>query len=81
METADNIESLIRKAQELLDNKKTQAAIDTIHKVLEFNPSSIEGIKVYGQCLVKLNQITETSSSLAASPMLIVTDRMSSISF
>ncbi|MGC8452147.1 MAG: tetratricopeptide repeat protein [Cylindrospermopsis raciborskii] len=59
METADNIESLIRKAQELLDNKKTQAAIDTIHKVLEFNPSSIEGIKVYGQCLVKLNQIED----------------------
>ncbi|NLQ04741.1 ATP-binding protein [Cylindrospermopsis raciborskii] len=59
METADNIESLIRKAQDLLDNKKTQAAIDTIHKVLEFNPNSIEGIKVYGQCLVKLNQIED----------------------
>ena len=59
MMNPDNIQSLIIKADDLLNNGKSEQSIAIIQQVLEIEPDNIEALKIYANALVKLKKLEE----------------------
>ena len=59
MTNPSNIQSLIIKADDLLNNGKSEQSIAIIQKSLEIEPDNIEALKIYTDALVKLKKLEE----------------------
>ena len=59
MTNPSNIQSLIIKADDLLNNGKSEQSIAIIQKSLEIEPDNIEALKIYANALVKLKKLEE----------------------
>ncbi|MDD1428728.1 tetratricopeptide repeat protein [Dolichospermum sp. ST_sed9] len=59
MTNPSNIQSLIIKADDLLNNGKSEQSIAIIQKSLEIEPDNIEALKIHANALVKIKKVEE----------------------